>query len=218
MHETSIKNAGRFIETYVKNEKGRTLVDLGSQSYDGQFILRQIMPSEINYLGLDFQEGYNVDIVMHDPYIIPLEDNSVDYIISTSCFEHSEFFWLTFLEIMRVLKPDGLFYLNSPSNGPFHRYPVDCWRFYPDSAVALSKWGNKNGYNCEVLEQYTGLKENEFWFDYVSVFIKGRDYIGNFDKRIIDTFSHYMNASCYPKLDEYRKYAHFIQIGSDPNF
>ena len=32
---------------------------------------------------------------------------------------------------------DWLFYLNAPSNGEFHRYPVDCWRFYPDAGGAL---------------------------------------------------------------------------------
>jgi SAM-dependent methyltransferase len=70
-------------------------------------------------------------------YKLPFADGSVDVVLSSSCFEHSEFFWLLFLEILRVLRPEGLFYLNAPSNGPFHRYPVDCWRFYPDSGNAL---------------------------------------------------------------------------------
>jgi hypothetical protein len=61
-----------------------------------------------------------------------------------------------FIEIQRVLKPEGLFYLNAPSNGTYHRYPVDCWRFYPDSGVALSHWGQKNGYNTQLIESFVG--------------------------------------------------------------
>jgi len=216
MHDTSIKNAHRFISTYVKNDSEKTIVDIGSQAVDGQFSMRQIIPENVTYIGVDFQIGNNVDVVMEDPYIIPLEDNSVDYVISSSCFEHSEFFWLSYLEIMRILKPGGLFYLNAPSNGMFHRYPVDCWRFYPDSAVALSKWGKRSGYDCEVLEQFTSLRENDMWFDYVAVFVKGIEYIKDFNERIIDDFGQYMNGSVYPTLDEYRNKVDMINIAANP--
>jgi SAM-dependent methyltransferase len=216
MHDTSIKNAQRFISTYVKNEIGKTLVDIGSQAVEGQFSMRQIIPGYVKYIGLDFQEGNNVDVVMEDPYKIPLEDNSVDYVISSSCFEHSEFFWLSFLEAIRILKPGGLFYLNAPSNGVFHRYPVDCWRFYPDSAVALSKWGRRSGYSCEVIEQFTSLRENDIWFDYVAVFVKGEENATNFNQKIIDNFTHYVNGSFYPNLEDYSNRVDMINITSNP--
>ena len=91
---------------------------------------------------MDLEKGPNVNIVLDNPYKIPLEENSVDVVISTSCFEHNEMFWLTFNEIQRILKSNGLFYLNAPSNGPYHAFPVDCYRFYPDSGEALAKWSN----------------------------------------------------------------------------
>lgn len=99
MHDTSIKNVSRFIETYVENDT-KKLVEIGSKAYQGQFTFRDLLPNNINFIGVDFQSGYNVDIVLDDPYKIPLDDNSVDYVISSSCFEHSEFFWLSFLEVM----------------------------------------------------------------------------------------------------------------------
>ena len=40
----------------------------------------------------------------------------------------------------RVLKPGGLLCLVAPSSGAVHRYPVDCWRFYPDSAQAITQY------------------------------------------------------------------------------
>ena len=84
-------------------------------------------------------------MVLDDPYTLPFADESVDIVVSTSCLEHSEMFWLSFLEMLRVLRPTGLLYLNVSSNGNFHRYPVDCWRFYPDSGVAMVCWARRNG-------------------------------------------------------------------------
>ena len=197
MHDTSIKNAQRFISTYVKNEE-RKLVEIGSKSYLEQFNFRQAMPEKIQYIGVDFQAGLNVDIVLDDPYKLPIDDNSIDYVISSSCFEHSEFFWLSFLEITRVLKPGGLFYLNAPSNGSFHRFPVDCWRFYPDSAMSLVKWSKKNGIDCELLEQYTSNREADIWNDYVAVFVKGTEFVSLYNTRIIDNFNDFQNGTVYP--------------------
>jgi SAM-dependent methyltransferase len=202
MHDTSIKNCQRFISNYVANDE-KKLVEIGSKSYHGQFSFKQLMPKEVKYIGVDFQSGLNVDVVLEDPYIIPIDDNSIDYVISSSCFEHSEFFWTTFLEIMRILKPGGIFYMNAPSNGAFHRYPVDCWRFYPDSGLALSRWSKHNGIDCELLEQYTSNKENDIWFDYVSVFVKGSDPSIFQKGRIIDNFNDYSNGTVYPNHENY---------------
>lgn len=220
MHDTAISNIKRFIDTYLKHDKDddppqKTLIEIGSQSYLDQFNFRELITSHhIKYIGLDCQAGENVDIVMQDPYKIPMEDHSIDYVISTSCFEHLEFFWLMFLEIMRVLKDGGLFYLNAPSNGAFHRFPVDCWRFYPDSANALAKWSKYNGIECEVLEQYTSLRENDLWFDYIAIFHKGTN--NNYDKRIIHKFNHYINGSTSPNINVFKNLLHYINVCPNP--
>jgi len=39
-----------------------------------------------------------------------------------------------------VLAPGGLACIIAPSRGPEHRYPLDCWRFYPDAFRALARW------------------------------------------------------------------------------
>jgi SAM-dependent methyltransferase len=149
-------------------------------------------------VGVDLGAGPGVDIVLTDPYVLPFGDNSFDFVVSSSCFEHSEFFWLTYMEVMRVLKPSGLFYLNAPSNGDFHRFPVDCWRFFPDSGNALSNWSRRNGMNTAVIEQYTSGKGNDIWCDYVSIFIKDVDTIGLYPNRITTNFNDYTNGSVYP--------------------
>lgn len=194
MHKTAEQNARRFFDTYVNNNGD--ILEIGSNL--STFNIRSLAPKDSKYIGVDLIKGGGVDIVLTDPYELPFDDNSFDFVISSSCFEHSEFFWLTYMEIIRVLKPSGLFYLNAPSNGDFHRFPVDCWRFFPDSGNALSNWSKRNGYNTEVLEQYTSNKGNDIWCDYVSIFIKDIETRDNYKNRIIDTFNDFTNGSVYP--------------------
>lgn len=197
MHLTAEQNAKRFFETYVsQNNKDVSFLEIGS--YLSTFNIRSLSPTNSKYVGVDLGEGPGVDVVLDDPYKLPFEDDSFDYVISSSCFEHSEFFWLTFLEVIRVLKPSGLFYLNAPSNGAFHRYPVDCWRFFPDSGNALSNWAKRNNYNTELIEQYTSDKESDIWSDYISIFIKDGKEIGLYPNRITNSFNRYNNGSIYP--------------------
>ena len=155
--------AKHFFSTYLQGETGLKIVEIGSQDVNGS--LKSVAPVNNDYIGVDFVEGKGVDIILSDPYVLPFEDSSIDVILSSSCYEHSEFFWLSFNEALRILKPTGLLYINAPSNGPYHRYPVDCWRFYPDSGVALEKWANRSGYECALLESFTGVKKGE-WIDF----------------------------------------------------
>lgn len=131
MHPTARDNGRRFFERYVADGAGKTIVDVGAQSVNGS--LRDAYPPGAPYLGADFAAGEGIDIALDAPYQRPFEPLSVDLVLSSSCFEPIEFFWLMFNEILRALKPLGIFYINASSNGEFHRYPVDCRRFYPDS-------------------------------------------------------------------------------------
>jgi SAM-dependent methyltransferase len=191
MHPTAMENAELFFKCYSSSfEKTAHVVEIGSQDVNGS--IRSVCPSQFKYTGVDFCAARGVDIVLEDPYSLPFEDESIDIIISSSCFEHSEFFWVVFIEIMRCLKKNGLFYLNAPSTGSFHRYPVDCWRFYPDSGGALVKWGKRNGLSPALLESYTQIGGN--WEDYVAVFIKDENFAGNYPSRIIDTKTDFENC------------------------
>ncbi|WP_271196238.1 methyltransferase domain-containing protein [Pseudomonas turukhanskensis] len=192
MHPSAMENGKFFFDTYVKPLNQATVADIGAQNVNGS--LKDVFPENATYIGVDFVQGKGVDIIIDDPYKLPFEDNSLDAIVSSSCFEHSEFFWLLFNEIMRVLKPTGLFYLNAPSNGLFHRYPVDCWRFYPDSGNALANWGNRSGYNTVMLESYTSYQSNGLWNDFVAVFLKDRAHLDQHPHRILNSFQNYSNG------------------------
>jgi GT2 family glycosyltransferase/glycosyltransferase involved in cell wall biosynthesis/SAM-dependent methyltransferase len=197
MHDTAMEIGKAFFDTYLKTDTSLTIVDVGAQDVNGS--LRSVAPPHHSYIGLDFVDGKGVDVVITDPYNLPLESNSVDVVVCSSCFEHSEFFWLLFIEIQRILKPDGLFYLNVPSNGVFHRYPVDCWRFYPDSGIALQNWGRKNGYNTALLESFTGKQKQDIWNDFVAVFVKDSAFVEKYTNPMQTEYRNFTNGLVYSR-------------------
>ncbi len=60
------------------------------------------------YLGIDLLPGKNVDLASKG-HELNFPDESIDVIISTECFEHDQFYILTLRNIVRMLKPGGLF-------------------------------------------------------------------------------------------------------------
>ena len=192
-----MSNAKSFFSTYVApgnlSTSDAVVVDVGSFSVNGS--LREVFGDEVTYVGVDMEQGPGVDVVLENAYQLPFEDASVDCVVSSSCFEHAEFFWSLFLEIIRVLKPDGLFYLCAPSAGAFHRYPVDCWRFYPDSGVALERWGSANGFNVALLESF--IQVGGDWNDFVAVFVKDENSSERFPGRMSDVRRDVENVRVY---------------------
>lgn len=192
MHDTAMRYGELFFIQYVANSGEITILDIGGADVNGS--LRAVAPPRCRYVGIDFAKERGVDVILNDPYELPFADASVDAVVSSSCFEHSEFFWLTFNEILRVLKPSGLLYLNVPSNGAFHRFPVDCWRFYPDSGVALQNWGRRSGYPVLMLESFTGAQEGDIWNDFIAVFLRDESHAGDYPKRIQTDLSRFSNG------------------------
>lgn len=195
MHTTAMNLGRLFFDTYAKDFETATVVDIGAQDVNGS--LKEVIKSNCKYVGVDFVIGRGVDVILDDPYKLPFEDNSVDIIVSSSCFEHSEFFWLLFLEISRILKPGGVCYINAPSNGLFHQYPVDCWRFYPDSGRALAAWAKRNGIDMACLESFVsqqqGVKDG-IWNDAVMVFLKDSTKRQMHPQRMINQKSDFTNG------------------------
>ena len=111
--------------------------------------------------------------------------------------------FLNRLEMMRVLGPHGVLYLNVPSNGAFHRYPVDCWRFYPDSGRALARWGQRNGLDCLLLESYTSAQQQDLWNDFVCVMLRDAASLPLYPRRIMDGIEAYSNGLRHPHLDRF---------------
>lgn len=151
-------------EDFLKQKDVTCIVDVGSMDICGSY--RKIFVNEkIKYIGVDLSKGVGVDIVLENPYKYPFLSESIDVVVSGQTFEHCEFFWEAFREMVRVLRSGGYLFLIAPSAGFIHRFPVDCYRFHPDSYNALAKYGN-----VSLVEQWMETKGR--WKDLVGVFKK----------------------------------------------
>jgi SAM-dependent methyltransferase len=168
MHPTAM-DLGRLL--FLTHNVGvRRVLDVGSLDVNGS--LRDLCPPGVEYIGIDLEAGKGVDMVLDDPYQYPFPDGHFDMMVSTSCFEHDPMFWLTFLEMLRVVREHGIIYINAPSNGHYHTHPWDNWRFYPDASHALEMWGRRSGQLVHALESFTMTRCGP-WNDYVMIFSKG---------------------------------------------
>lgn len=176
MHDTAYKTGQSFFELYWKPDF-HNIVDFGAGNVNGS--LRDHCPAGAEYTGLDMEAGPGVDVCIRPHEALPLSDEFADVVVASSVFEHDELFWETFLELVRITRKGGFIYINAPSNGSFHRYPVDCWRFYPDAGEALAKWACRQGLDVELVESCIVRRQGDEWNDFVAVFHrKGEQPLG----------------------------------------
>ncbi len=155
MHLSALDKARVFRAAYLSGLGGTalTILDVGSAVVDAtQRSNRDVMQNPAwTLIGLDIEPGPNVDVVVADPYDwTEIATSSVDVVTCSEVFEHAEYVWVTILEISRVLKPNGLAFVTSPSSGPLHRFPIDCWRFYDDGLPALARYARLNILEAQV--------------------------------------------------------------------
>ena len=174
MHASSLENMQkcyeRFLARSVLMEKHViNVADIGGANINGSYA--DIFSDDIfNYIAVDMAAGEGVDIVADDPYKLPFENESIDVVISGQVMEHVEYFWSLFEEMVRILKRDGMLFIIVPSSGPIHRYPVDCYRFYPDSMKALAAYAN-----VSLIDSW--LDDRGPWNDLTAVFVKEKTSI-----------------------------------------
>lgn len=169
MHDTALAHARLFFETYLSANAAPRILEVGAADVNGS--LRALAPADGDYVGVDFAAAPGVDVILEDPMALPFADGSFDICVTSSCFEHAPFFWQTAVEIARVLRPGGLFYLNAPSDGPYHAHPYDCWRFFPDAGIALQDWTRHAGQELILLESFVAFP-GDVWSDFVAVFVR----------------------------------------------
>jgi SAM-dependent methyltransferase len=155
MHATSFEMMRKFRKRVAP---GSNVLDVGGADVNGTY---RPLFEDCRYTSLDFA---NTDIVVTG-YDWPIADATYDAVISGQALEHDPWFWVTMQNMARVTKPGGLVILVVPSAGPVHRYPVDCYRFLPDSADALARWAGLG-----VVER--ALDNTSNWRDLGAVFRK----------------------------------------------
>lgn len=169
VHTSSLEHVQRLVDEYLTSKSALRIADIGSCDVNGSY-RRFFDKPGWHYTGVDLAPGPNVDVVLTSPYRLPFASHSVDVVVSGQAFEHIEYFWLTWLEVARILRPDGYAFLVAPSRGPEHRYPQDCWRFYTDGFTALGRYAD-----LEIVRTSTdwtphAAPDSAAWGDTVGVF------------------------------------------------
>ena len=164
MHPTAMKNANIFVSKYLTTDETLTVLDIGGANVNGT--LRDIFVAKGHtYTSLDIREAEGVDIVANPQERYPIQDDTFNVVVSTSMMEHDQAFWITFNEMVRVVKPNGYIYLCVPSRGN-HHWDRDCWRFLQDAYPALEKWNKQ----VILVEHY--IDSHGHWGDNIGVFQK----------------------------------------------
>lgn len=154
MHDTAQINAQAFVDQYCQS--GNHVLEIGPGS-------DTTICAMLNHC------VYHSTELDADPYHLPYNDGTFDAIICSSVYEHMPWFWEHFVQCQRVLKSGGFMYIQVPANGPVHRFPVDCWRFYPDSGLSLTTYAQHRGYACDLIKTETTPPRADIWYDHIII-------------------------------------------------
>lgn len=127
MHANSMTLMAKFVKDYLDAEPGQTVLDVGSYNVNGTY--RELLDGH-HYTGGDIEDGPNVDAVF--PGLYDFGIRLYDVVISGQCLEHVEDTKEWIRAVDSVLKPDGLVCIIAPNSIHEHKFPIDCWRIYPD--------------------------------------------------------------------------------------
>jgi len=113
MHLAQQDFCSRVKATFPEFFRNQRVLDAGSLDINGSN--RDLFENSV-YTGVDVGPGRNVDIVccIHE---IMLPSGSVDVVVSTECFEHDPHYKDSLLNIVRLLRPGGLFFFTCASTG-----------------------------------------------------------------------------------------------------
>jgi SAM-dependent methyltransferase len=107
-------------------DEGAVICDVGAGG-------RRLTPDTIT---VDRFWGSETDL-MSDAAALALKDESVDCAACTGTLEHLPDPWAAAREIVRVVKPGGLIYVDAPFMQGYHADPHDYWRFTQDGLRQL---------------------------------------------------------------------------------
>jgi SAM-dependent methyltransferase len=146
MHKESLAHMQSFKDRYVMTNGGRVL-DFGSKNVNGTY---KSIWSGWDYIGVDIEEGNNVDVVIpHNSGSVPVEP--VDVVISGQCLEHCQEPWVAVWCMASALKPGGLACVIVPFVWKIHAYPADYYRFCPDGlSHLLRRFGGLDILECGI--------------------------------------------------------------------
>jgi SAM-dependent methyltransferase len=104
MHTEQMVFIQNLRNTYPQYFNNCTVLEVGSCNVNGT--IRHLF-TDCEYVGLDVGPGPCVDIVCSGHQYAGPSDH-YDMVISTECFEHNPYWFETFVNMIRMCRPDGL--------------------------------------------------------------------------------------------------------------
>ncbi|MET3178811.1 UNVERIFIED_ORG: SAM-dependent methyltransferase [Variovorax guangxiensis] len=143
----------QFLPSYFS---GRAVIEIGSLNLNGS--VREFF-QDCNYLGLDVGEGPDVDLVCHGENYGGAA-NGTDVVISCEAMEHNPQWKKTWLNMLRLVKEDGLVVMTCATPGRRQHGTVE---FNPsDSPLTIDK--SQNYYRNLAASDFTDLLQHDAWF------------------------------------------------------
>lgn len=151
MDKTARREMRTLMHKHIGKQWGRSLRVLDVGSYDVKRMMRRLMPEcggthssgkpLWEYVGYDIVPGPNVDVVGKAENVLPFEQESIDLVMSISCFQYVENPFTLMEALARLLKRGGYAIICASHNErtglislpeelcPNKDTEFDCWRF-----------------------------------------------------------------------------------------
>ena len=130
---------GRFLKRMAETPSLRIL-EIGSRRVAGResTTLRRFAHPTSRYIGCDFEDGEDVDIVA-DAHSLSqtFPPDSFDMVLTIATYEHLSRPWVATNEIAKLLKSGGWLYIRTHQTFPLHGYPEDYFRFSTEALSVL---------------------------------------------------------------------------------
>lgn len=136
--------------------QGRSVVEIGSLNINGS--VREFF-SGCDYLGLDVGEGRDVDLVCRGENYGAAAD-SADVLISCEAMEHNPGWKKTWLNMLRLVKDDGLVVMTCATHGRRQHGTLESQPV--DSPLTLSL--GQNYYRNLAAADFLGIAHLDAWF------------------------------------------------------
>jgi SAM-dependent methyltransferase len=135
MHLNSELLFRKYAQHHFKNDI--KVLEIGPSGVPSVY-QRIVNNDSITWHTLDLYESYpGITYVAKEEYAYPIEGETYDVIISGQVIEHVKKIWVWLAELKRILKKDGTLIIINPISWPYHAFPVDCWRIFPEGMKAL---------------------------------------------------------------------------------
>lgn len=150
-----------YLDKFLETHSIKRVLDVGSLATENGAHVKDIFERHgVGYVGVDMREGDNVDVVLNGHELSKRFSDEFDMVVCFDTFEHDDAWWLTLVEMKKVLKPSGWMMIGAPSRYcPEHNHPQDYWRFMPQS---VDVWF-KGFENVEHIVDKNGEFEDEIY-------------------------------------------------------